>query len=144
MKKFKFNNKKTLVTYGVLLALTAFLLEWLEYNYVIKVLEVEVYSIIIALCFLVLGVWLGRHLTRPADDLAHEINTKVINRLGLTDRELQVLSLLSEGHSNKDMADQLFVAPNTIKTHVLNIYKKLDVERRTQAIHKARKLKIVR
>jgi DNA-binding CsgD family transcriptional regulator len=55
----------------------------------------------------------------------------------LTRREKEVLFLLVSGLSNKAMAEKLFVAPGTIKTHTLNIYKKMDVGNRTSAIMKA-------
>ena len=57
--------------------------------------------------------------------------------------QYDVLSLLAEGHSNKEMAERLFVSPNTIKTHLAHLYEKLQVSRRTQAIHKAKALRLI-
>ena len=139
----KINNKKTLVIYGLGLAAAAFALEWMEYQFAIKLLEPEVYTILIALVFTLVGVWIGKQFFSSKDTVEFEVNVNAIRALGLTERELEVLQLLSEGCSNKEVAEKLFVAPNTVKTHVLNLYKKLDVERRTQAIQKAKTLKIV-
>jgi len=54
-----------------------------------------------------------------------------------------VLQLMSEGLSNQEIAARLFVSLNTIKTHSANIFEKLDVRRRTQAVDKAKKLNII-
>jgi two-component system, NarL family, response regulator LiaR len=71
------------------------------------------------------------------------IDQKSIARLGLSTRELEVLQLMAEGLSNQEIAGRLFVSLNTIKTHSSNIFGKLDVRRRTQAIETARRLKLI-
>ncbi|MFC6041038.1 response regulator [Paenisporosarcina macmurdoensis] len=52
----------------------------------------------------------------------------------LTDRENEILLLMAKGHSNQNIADELFIALKTVKTHVSNILSKLDVQDRTQAV----------
>ena len=64
------------------------------------------------------------------------INKKL--RHQLTDREFVVLQAIYEGQTNQQMADAMFVSVNTIKTHIANIYLKLDVASRTAAIAKVR------
>ena len=59
---------------------------------------------------------------------------------GLTPRELEVLQLIAQGLSNQEIADRLFLSLNTVKTHTSNVFSKLDVQRRTQAIQKAKEL----
>jgi LuxR family maltose regulon positive regulatory protein len=61
----------------------------------------------------------------------------------LTERELEVLLLLAGGLSNKDLASRLFVAPSTIKQHLKNIYAKLGVHSRTEAVARARELNLL-
>jgi len=61
----------------------------------------------------------------------------------LSERELDVLRLIAEGHSNQAIADRLVVAVSTIKKHVNNLYGKLDVQSRTQALVRARELKLL-
>jgi LuxR family maltose regulon positive regulatory protein len=61
----------------------------------------------------------------------------------LTDRELEVLQLLGEGLSNKDIAARLIVAPSTVKQHLKNLYGKLDVHSRTQAVARGRELSLL-
>jgi LuxR family maltose regulon positive regulatory protein len=58
----------------------------------------------------------------------------------LSQREMQVLQLLVQGLSNREIADRLFITIGTVKTHVHHIYGKLDVESRAQAIAQAREL----
>lgn len=72
-----------------------------------------------------------------------QLNQKALQSLGLSEREAQVLNLLAEGHSNSELADRLHVSVNTIKTHLKNIYEKLDVSQRGHAIRKARELRLV-
>jgi len=61
----------------------------------------------------------------------------------LSDRELQVLRLIAEGLANQEIAAQLVVAPSTIKTHINNIYGKLGVQSRTEAIARAHELNLL-
>jgi two-component system, NarL family, response regulator LiaR len=64
-------------------------------------------------------------------------------RLGLSKRELEVLELMAKGHSNEEIAKELFLSVPTIKTHGTNLFEKLDVKRRTQAVEKAKKLELI-
>ena len=61
----------------------------------------------------------------------------------LSERELEVLRLLAVGRSNREIADELIVTVGTIKTHVSHIYGKLDAHSRTQAVARARELKLL-
>lgn len=71
------------------------------------------------------------------------INYEEIKKRGITQREHDVLVKMAEGLSNQEIAEQLFLSESTIKTHVSNLFVKLDAKRRTQAIQTARQLKIV-
>ncbi len=135
--------KKTIALYSLAIAAAAFALQWLEYTYAVRVLSIEIYVVIIALLFTALGAWVGNRLTRGDERSRFEKNTRALDYLGISDREFEVLELLAQGHSNKEIADRLFVSNNTVKTHLAHLYGKLEVSRRVQAIHKARELRMI-
>jgi DNA-binding NarL/FixJ family response regulator len=134
---------KSVAVYAVALAVGAFVLQWLEYKYLTRAFATEFYIVLIALAFTGLGIWAGYRLTPKVAAQPFERNEAALKALGLTDREVTVLELLAAGQANKEIARALDVSPNTVKTHVANLFQKLDVERRTQAIQKARELRIL-
>jgi DNA-binding CsgD family transcriptional regulator len=134
---------RTAITYGLCLAAGAFALRWLEYQYTIRIFSTEIYIALLAAGFTLLGIWLGRRLTRTRDPAPFERNTQALEYLSVSDREYQVLSLLATGLSNREIAERLFVSPNTVKTHLGHLYEKLAVSRRTQAIRKAKELRLI-
>lgn len=60
----------------------------------------------------------------------------------LSKREIEILTYLAAGKSQKNIAEKLFISPNTVKRHIQNIYLKLDVDNKTMAIKKAREINI--
>ncbi len=136
--------KKTILIYGIALALLAFFLKSIEYRYLVRDLSVEIYIAIIATVFILMGIWLGRKLTTPQPPAPEfQKNEKAMDYLGISERELEVLELVAEGLSNQQIADQLYVSVNTVKTHLSRLYEKLEVQRRTQAVEKARSLNLI-
>lgn len=129
--------------YGLSLAVGAFALRWLEYRYTVRIFSPEIYIALVAIGFAALGVWAGNRLTRRAAPPAFRKNTEALIYLGVSDREYEVLVLLAEGHSNREIAERLFVSPNTVKTHLASLYGKLEVARRTQAVGKAKQLRLI-
>ena len=132
------------LAYAVTLAAAAFVLEWLEYRYLARAFATEWYVAIIAVAFTGLGLWLASHLAvRTRAESGFVRDTATVAKLGISARELTVLEQLASGQSNKEIARQLAVSPNTIKTHVSRLFAKLGVERRTRAIHRARELGLI-
>ncbi len=134
--------------FGSLLACLAVVLQFFEYRYMIGNLETSVYTSVIAILFTGLGIWLGYNLLKSsksekAQIIEVQIDHEMLKKLNLNEREYQVLELIAKGYSNQQMADQLFLALPTIKTHLSNLYTKMNVQSRTQAVHKARKLKLI-
>ncbi|WP_128545439.1 helix-turn-helix transcriptional regulator [Larkinella soli] len=156
-KPFRFiaGNRETLL-YGVALAVLLFVLKWLELRLVIVNHAFEIYIGAIAVLFTGLGIWLALQLARPRvqtvvvekEVYVGEPNEFVFNetefrRLGLSRRELDVLLGMAEGLSNHEIGERLFVSVNTVKTHSSNLFSKLDVRSRTQAIDRAKRLRLI-
>jgi DNA-binding CsgD family transcriptional regulator len=135
---------RTILVYGALLAAGALGLQWLEFHFLVRTHATETYLVLIALAFLGLGVWVGGRLFRRPPPAPFEPNTKARETLGISDREFEVLALLAQGRSNKEIAKQLEVSPNTVKSHVAKLFEKLQAERRTEAILRARELGLLR
>jgi len=146
-------NKQNIL-YGVSLALLLLLLKWLEWRFVIIDHAFEFYAGSIAVIFTGLGIWLAIKLITPKvktviiekqvpADAIFVLNEAELYRLRLSARELEVLQLMADGLSNQQIAERLFVSLNTIKTHTSNLFLKMEVERRTQAIEKAKRLNLI-
>lgn len=135
---------RTILIYGVLLAALAVGLQWLEFQYVMRTHATETYVVLIAVAFLGLGLWAGSRLFRRAPPGEFVGNPQVQATLGISDRELEVLKLLAAGQSNKEIARQLDLSPNTVKTHIAKLFEKLEARRRTEAILRARELGMIR
>lgn len=125
--------------YGGVLAILALVLKTVEYRYTVRDLSVEGLTFIIAILFAGLGLWAGWQLSRKRPERpAHP--TEQIRKLGISKREFEILQLVAQGASNQEIADQLFISLNTVKTHLSNLYQKLEVRRRTQAVEKGKQL----
>lgn len=134
---------RTILIYGVLLAAGAFGLRWLEYQYIARMHATETWLALVALAFMGLGIWVGARLFHRPPRGPFTPNTRVRETLGVSDREFEVLTLLAAGRSNKEIAHQLDVSPNTVKTHVAKLFAKLEAKRRTEAISRARELGMI-
>ena len=147
-------RNKQIILYGIALALLLFLVKWLELSFIIINYSFEIYAGSIAVIFTALGIWLALKLTKPKVTTVivekqvfntndFKLNEALLSSLRISSRELEVLQLMAQGLSNKQIADSLFVSLNTIKTHVTNLFIKMEVERRTQAIEKAKRLSLI-
>lgn len=154
-KNFLVQYKATII-YSINLGLLLFLLNWLKLRFIIFDNAFEIYIGFIAIIFTAMGIWLALKLSKPKIEtvvIEKEVyvtrnekvvlNTSLISQLAISKRELDVLGLISQGHSNEEIASKLFVSLSTVKTHNQNLFIKLDVKRRTQAIEKAKRLNII-
>jgi DNA-binding CsgD family transcriptional regulator len=146
-------NKQNIL-YGLSLALLLLLLKWLEWRFIIIHHAFEIYAGAIAVIFTGLGIWLAKKLITPKvktvviekqvfANADFVLNQDELSRLRLSARELDVLQLIADGLSNQQIADRLFVSLNTVKTHVSNLFLKMEVARRTQAIEMAKRLGLI-
>jgi DNA-binding CsgD family transcriptional regulator len=134
---------KPMLGYGMLLALGTLALQWLDYQRLARAHTGDIYIFLIALGFLGLGVFIGARVLHPPPRGTFDGNPKAQAALGISARELAVLKALADGRSNKEIAIELDVSPNTVKTHVAKLFEKLEAKRRTDAINRARELGIV-
>ncbi|PHN05555.1 response regulator transcription factor [Flavilitoribacter nigricans] len=143
--------KRIIWIYGLALALLVALLKSLEYRYYLRDLSVEFYIGLVAMLFTTLGIWMGLKLTRSRKPAGATLPSAQpppppraqLDKLNISDREYEVLQLIAAGHSNQEIADLLFISLNTVKTHSSNLFGKLDVRRRTQAVQKAKEIGII-
>ena len=155
IKSFLQFHKATIV-YSFCLALLLFLLKWLELRFIIFDYSLEIYIGAIAFIFTGLGIWLALKLSKPkiktvvvekevyiSRNENFVLNESLVAKLELSIRELEILGLLAAGNSNQEIANRLFVSLSTVKTHNQNLFEKLDVKRRTQAVEKAKKLNLI-
>ncbi|MFD0793805.1 response regulator transcription factor [Mucilaginibacter litoreus] len=148
-------KNQSVIVYAFLLAVLLFLMKWLEWQYIIVNHAYELYTSAIAILFLLTGVWLALRINKRRYKTVYLEKEVLINtdtfifnedelkRLKLSKRELEVLQLMAQGLSNQDIAEKLFVSLNTIKTHSSRLFEKLEVQRRTQAVNKAKKLSLI-
>lgn len=147
---------KYIILYGFALAILIFILKWLQWKFLIVDNSLDIYIGLIAVFFTALGVWIATQLTKPKVEKVvvekeifipqpenFTINEIELKKLDLTNREHEVLRLVAKGYSNADIADTLFLSLSTVKTHVSNLYVKMNVKSRAQAIEKAKRLRIV-
>jgi DNA-binding CsgD family transcriptional regulator len=141
---------KHLAIYGVCGGMLIVAMRLVEYRFLVVSHSVEIYAALVAALFAAVGIWFGLTLTGRKVDV-REVTVEVpvpagpfvadqarIVALGITPRELEVLQLIAEGLSNKEMAERLFVSENTIKTHASRVFDKLGASRRTQAVQLAK------
>ena len=149
--------KRTALLYGLLGGAMIVALKLIEYRFLVVEHSLEIYGGLIAFLFAALGIWLGLRLTRPTERVVvREVirpvpmsapfvaDTAAIQRLGLTPRELEILALIAEGLSNREIAGRIFVSENTVKTHSANLFSKLNARRRTQAVQIAKEAGVIR
>lgn len=143
---------KTVLLYGLLGGVLIVVLKVVEYRYLVLAHSLEIYGGIVALLFSALGIWLGLKLTRTRETVVvREVavvgpftrNEARLVELGITPREFEILEALAAGHSNREIAERLFVSENTVKTHAARLFDKLQARRRTQVIQRAKEAGLI-
>ncbi len=146
--------KRHVIAYGVLGGLLIAVLKFIEYRYLVIEHSVEIYGGLVALVFAALGIRLGLSLTRPKETIVVRevavpapstfvLNVERLEALGITRRELQILELIADGLSNREIAERIFVSENTVKTHSSRLFDKLSARRRTQAVQIGKQLGLI-
>ena len=129
-------------------------LKLIEFRFLVVTHSIEIYGGLVALIFASLGIWLGLKLTKKQEVLIVKevpvpatqpfaLNEQRLKDLGITRRELEILELIAQGMSNREIADKLFVSENTVKTHSSRLFDKLSAKRRTQAVQIAKEMGLI-
>lgn len=146
-------RRQTLL-YGLLAGVLVALLRVVEYRWLVLDHSLEIYGGLVAAIFSGLGIWLGLRLTRK-EVVVREVPVPVpasptfvrdeaqLAALGLTPRELEILQFMADGLSNREIAERASVSENTVKTHASRVLDKLGAARRTQAIQRAKALRLI-
>ena len=151
--------KRHVLIFGLVGGILIAILQYTEYRFVIIEHSVELYSALVAILFATFGIWLGLRITRRRETVRETVVVREVlvsaeapalepfapnmaqqQTLGITARELEILTLIAQGFSNREIATQLFVSENTVKTHCARAFDKLGAVRRTQAVQRGKEL----
>ncbi len=150
--------KKHILIYGLLYGLCGgvliVVLKLVEYRFLVVEHSVEIYGGLIALLFAILGGLLGLKLTKNKEVIVFKevlvssaapfaLNEQRLRELSITRRELEILELIANGMSNREIAEKLFVSESTVKTHSSRLFDKLSAKRRTQAVQIGKELGLI-
>ena len=136
--------KKTIFVFSALIIALLTLFQVSKYSIATGNFRIEVIITLIAAFFFLIGVFYSKKVNKnPNNEVSKEINIQKIKELEITQREYEVLELIAQGFSNKEIAGVLFLSESTIKTHVSNLLVKLNAKRRTQAVQIAKELLII-
>ena len=158
--------KRHALIFGLVGGLLIAILQYTQYRFVVIEHSVELYSALVAILFAAFGIWLGLRITRSRETIRETVVVREVpvpaeapalepfaaqgkpfapnaarqQTLGITARELEILTLVARGLSNREIATQLFVSENTVKTHCARAFDKLGAARRTQAVQRGKEL----
>ena len=140
--------------YGLCGGILIVVLKLIEFRFLVVAHSIEIYGGLIAALFAGVGIWLGLKLTKKKEvfivkevpvpaTTSFSLNEQRLKDLGITRRELEILELIAQGLSNREIADKLFVSENTVKTHSSRLFDKLSARRRTQAVQIAKEMGLI-
>lgn len=154
--KHIFFRTRYFMVYGLVMAALVFVLKWLQWRFLIVDNALDIYVGMIAVFFTAIGIWVASQLSKPrVETVVVEkevfvpspdqpgIDEGALSALALTSREYEVLQLMAAGNSNTEIAASLFLSVSTVKTHASNLFVKMEVRSRTQAVGKAKRLRII-
>ncbi len=144
--------RRNVLVYGLLGGVLIAGLRLIEFRWLVVEHSVEIYGGLVAAVFASLGIWLGLRLTRRTETVVvREVPAPVpflrdeakLESLGITPRELEILGLIAEGLSTREIAARVFVSENTVKTHSSRVFFKLGARRRTQAVQLGKEFRLI-
>lgn len=146
--------KQVIIGFGILIFALLMLFQLARFQSFRSDFRMEIWIAVFSVLFFAIGIFLSRSMFRPKSIIIEkkitatpgepfEADQSQLLKLGISKREFEILQLINEGLSNQQIADKLFVSENTVKKHISNLFFKMDVERRTEAIRKAKTLRIL-
>ena len=154
--------KRHVLIFGLVGGVLIATLQYTQYRFVVIEHSVELYGALVAALFAAFGIWLGLRITRRREIVRETVVVREVpilvpsdappnaepfvpdaacqQSLGITPRELEILTLVARGLSNREIATQLFVSENTVKTHCARVFDKVGAARRTQAVQRGKEL----
>jgi len=149
--------KREVVLYAIIGGVLIAVLKLIEYKHFVQSYPGTLYGLLLAVIFTAVGIYLGLRWTRPKEVVVvREVEVRVVDEappaaiddakakeLGLTPREHEILGLIAEGLSNREIGERLFVSENTVKTHSSRVFEKLGVNRRVQAVQRGKDLGLI-
>jgi DNA-binding CsgD family transcriptional regulator len=146
--------KQVIIGFGILIFALLTLFQLARLQYYRSGLQIEIWIAVFSILFFVIGLILSRKVFKPKPQVIEkevfttlpqpfEVDKEQLTKLGISKREYEILQLINDGLSNQQIANKLFVSEHTVKKHISNLFFKMDVERRTEAIKKAKVLKII-
>ena len=138
---------KLIFRFGLIAAALLALFQLTNASFFLPTISTDLMIGLAAVILIGLGIYLGRSTQQPSDLNStvsrNNVDQEQIAKLGISSRELEVLELIAKGNSNLEIANQLFLSESTVKTHVSNLFVKLDVKRRTQAVIRAKEWGVI-
>jgi DNA-binding CsgD family transcriptional regulator len=145
---------KRVLLYGTIGGLLIALLKVIEYQHFVRAYPTEVYGGVVAVIFSAVGGWLGLRWSRQKEVVVVRevrvreggpfvLDAEKLKELTITPREHEILGLIAAGMSNREIGEKLFVSENTVKTHSSRLFEKLSVNRRVQAVQRAKELRLI-
>ena len=146
--------KQVIIGFGILIFALLTLFQLARLQSYRSGFQIEIWIAVFSVLFFIIGLVLSRKVFKPKPQVIEkeiftnlpqplEIDKEQLTKLGISKREYEILQLINDGLSNQQIAEKLFVSENTVKKHISNLFFKMDVERRTEAIKKAKVLKII-
>ena len=135
--------KKTVFIFSALIIALLSLFQLSQYAVISGDLKIEIAIAFSAIVCFFVGVYICKKNSSHQPILTKKIDTHKLKELEITTREYAVLKQISEGLSNKEIGEKLFVSESTVKTHVSNLLAKLQAKRRTEALKIAKQLQII-
>jgi DNA-binding CsgD family transcriptional regulator len=151
---------KQVALYGAFGGVLIALLKVIEYKHFVHEYPSEIYGGLVALIFTAIGIYFGVRWTRAKEVVViREVPVRMevpvrrdgpfvfdagkLKEVGLTAREHEILALIAQGLSNREIGEKIFVSENTVKTHSSRVFEKLQVNRRVQAVQKGKDLGLI-